>query len=470
MLGSPGKFKLWGKAAPPAQPVPAAEAAPLKEHPAVAALREAIIKLDQLPINRDSLLQIFEGRTPVWNQALAAYRSLCIQSQYEEALAKALADYAETAINLHVRAIAYAGDSLSLVGRESATASGMRYWRIRKQIQSTSGERFAALNEIPGRLLAATGMQRQELAAWFDGMHTHFREASQEFMIGVHLDTLPFTSLSLIQAEVVFRFFERIGPELRLVASADDPQRARAESVAPAVQASGMGGLEVKNIYIDFSALRSRLLDLTGALRRDGIPVYLQGFTKNPAILVAMLVPVLTHWSAQKPTRKADRIKERGELEVVLGVPDVLRSMRGEAPSNVDIWTRTDHHGEGVGALTLSLNKAYQPGSLIGLRLKDSETWHVGVIRRINRIDGGRYSIGVQHLNRVTPRMFEIEIEPGKLYQSYCLHMDQAVIVNRAQIPQGRLLKIYADKIIMARNFSIAEVGGNYELHLLAEE
>ena len=126
--------------------------------------------------------------------------------------------------------------------------------------------------------------------------------------------------------------------------------------------------------------------------------------------------------------------------------------------------------GEGVGALTLSLNKAYQPGSLIGLRLKDSETWHVGVIRRINRIDGGRYSIGVQHLNRVTPRMFEIEIEPGKLYQSYCLHMDQAVIVNRAQIPQGRLLKIYADKIIMARNFSIAEVGGNYELHLLAEE
>lgn len=475
MLGGAGKFKLWGKSSASASERPAvapqpASSEPPKEHPAVALLRQATIKINQLPVGRDSLLQIVEGSTQVWNQSLSAYRSLCVQGKYEEALAKALADYAEAAAQMHVRSIAYAGDSLSESGRELATASGLRYWRVRKQIQSVSGGRFSPLNELPGRILAATGMPRQELENWFDGNYSQYREARQEFVVGAYLDTVPFTSLSLIQAEVVFCFLNRIGAELKFVEKVDDPQRARNVSLEDAVVASGVGGTGIKNAHLDISLLRTKLLDLTASLRREGIPAHLQGFTKNPAILIAMLVPVLAYWSPERPKRKHERVKQKGEMEVVLGVPDVLRSMRAEPASHVDTWTRTDHDDSGLGAMAFSLRKDYQPGSLIGYREKGADLWQVGVVRRLNRTDAGRYSIGIQRIERITSRMLETEMEPGKVYQTYCLHMDQAIILNRAQIPQGRLLRIYGDRLITARNFSVAEVGGNYEMHLLAEE
>lgn len=437
------------------------------EHPLAPILLDEAGRMASLTPGKLDCIRLNEGEFEPWRQALSAYRTEACRSRHNESLATSLQKFAQAAIEYQLRVLGHFAVDMGQAEKEAIAASILRYWRMETYVGYTAYGRLTRTSEFPGRLFNVIGLRGIDLQNWFSGEYPKFWEAWLELVMGIHFDCLPHPQMSVAQKELMLRFIEHHGPKLRLIASSPDPKATFAHTLEAAVLSTGTGGIIVQKCHLDTLSLKALLLDLTGTLRKSGIPAYLEGFTTTPAILASLVLPFLTHWSFFRQTRKLERLEENRPIEVVLGLDDIICALKGEGRPTIHAWYETDHHGKGLSAHSNTLNADFQPGCIIGIRIKGQCSWSVGVIRRLIRNKDRRYVFGIELLKDAVPTTCKPERSGNELA---CLIWEQKVILPREKLTLGLELDFSNQAPPKARNFRIGEVGANFEMHLLEDD
>ena len=123
------------------------------------------------------------------------------------------------------------------------------------------------------------------------------------------------------------------------------------------------------------------------------------------------LLTVIKHlaqdWAGKTQARKDERRKITSRVTVVPGLPEIFRALDFAVNDSLDFtdqpaaesWIVEDASEGGYGAVIPSVAGDWvEVGSVIGIEGASIRDWGIGVIRRVNRMDGNQQRVGVQRL------------------------------------------------------------------------
>ncbi len=104
-------------------------------------------------------------------------------------------------------------------------------------------------------------------------------------------------------------------------------------------------------------------------------------------------------WAGPRRVRRHRRHPLTGKLRALMGIKR-LQSQLAERviePEQAWHWDMLDVSRNGVGILVPAADcERISVGDILGVQAEDGETWHVGVVRRIVRVEGGEGIVGME--------------------------------------------------------------------------
>jgi len=116
------------------------------------------------------------------------------------------------------------------------------------------------------------------------------------------------------------------------------------------------------------------------------------------------------YWSPQPPERKAQRHPVKSRLSVTYGFNEVVGVLGGSDSldfdnKNSESWIVENVSTGGFGAVVPQLKGDWlRVGVLLALQPEGGTNWVVGVIRRVNKLDGQQARVGIETLSK-TPTL-----------------------------------------------------------------
>lgn len=148
-------------------------------------------------------------------------------------------------------------------------------------------------------------------------------------------------------------------------------------------------------------------LRAAAAQSRDVPPELAAGQQLARETLLRVLEHLARCWSPTPPLRKSVRHRIESRINIVAGLPGLLRYIdgRGFSPEDIDGWQVEDISQGGMSVkLELLRNGWAKVGALIGFQPENGQGWQVGVIRRFVRDSEIQGSAGIEMLSKA-PRV-----------------------------------------------------------------
>ena len=124
-----------------------------------------------------------------------------------------------------------------------------------------------------------------------------------------------------------------------------------------------------------------------------------------------MLLAVIKHmaqdWAGKTQARKDERKKHTSRVTVVPGLSEICRTLDFAVNDSLDFtdqpaaesWIVEDASEGGYGAVIPAVAGDWvEVGSLVGIEGASIREWRIGVIRRVNRMEGNQQRVGVELL------------------------------------------------------------------------
>ena len=182
------------------------------------------------------------------------------------------------------------------------------------------------------------------------------------------------------------------------------------------------------------------------------------------------------YWSPQAPERKAQRHPVKSRLSVTYGFNDVVAVLGGGDSldfenKNSESWIVENVSAGGFGAVVPQLKGDWlRVGVLLAVQPDGGTNWLLGVIRRVNKLDGQQARVGIQTLSK-TPTLSRFAVagvasvtEQGVLLKSGDAAEAQIVLkpgvfapAQNLEIAQGARHRVYLPQ-------AVAERGEDYEI------
>jgi hypothetical protein len=163
-------------------------------------------------------------------------------------------------------------------------------------------------------------------------------------------------------------------------------------------------------------------------------------------------------WSGKPAERAHERQKTNARLTVVPGFDHIVAVLEHveEDPfdftekSNAESWLANDVSEGGFGAVIPAVNADWvSVGNVAGIENQATGDWAVGMVRRVERLDGGQQQIGVQVLSRsaqaVRVMREDYAEEPLRITQR--MPMDKAVLLTANPAEQAEIELLVADPL-----------------------
>jgi hypothetical protein len=158
--------------------------------------------------------------------------------------------------------------------------------------------------------------------------------------------------------------------------------------------------------YFGPGAAAQRLDALIASIAQRGVvpsDVNLGG-TYEATMVLEVARHLARYWAEVPPTRREERRRSVARLHVVHNFDDVIGIISGESRSldfqqNIETWTVENESDSGFGALIPdSASDWLRVGTLLGIKLEDSNAWGVGIVRRITNYASQQRYVGIQTL------------------------------------------------------------------------
>jgi hypothetical protein len=179
------------------------------------------------------------------------------------------------------------------------------------------------------------------------------------------------------------------------------------------------------------------LEQLAAQIASDGIPDDFHLAGKYEPELVTALIERLAHtWSLAPSARGTERRQTAGRATVVPGLKEMLSALKPSGgddpelaqPRSAESWIVDNMSDGGYGAIVPPKTSEWvRVGVLVGLKSETSESWAVGLIRRITIDEHKQRRVGIQLLTKaavsfalsmadsMTSLDFNLSTEPGLL-------------------------------------------------------
>jgi len=203
------------------------------------------------------------------------------------------------------------------------------------------------------------------------------------------------------------------------------------------------------------------------------------GGTYEAHVALDVLRHLHLHWSPQAPARKAQRHPVKSRLSVTYGFNDVIAVLGGgdsldfdsKNNRNSESWIVENVSAGGFGAEVPQLKGDWlRVGVLLAVQPEGGTNWLVGVIRRVNKLDGQRARVGIQTLSKA-PTLSRFAVagvasvtEQGVLLKSADAAETQIVLkpgvfapAQNLEIAQGARHHVFLPQ-------AVAERGEDYEI------
>jgi len=187
------------------------------------------------------------------------------------------------------------------------------------------------------------------------------------------------------------------------------------------------------------------------------------------------------YWSPQAPERKAQRHPVKSRLSVTYGFSDVIGVLGGGDSldfdnKNSESWIVENVSAGGFGAVVPQLKGDWlRVGVLLALQPEGGTNWVLGVIRRVNKLDGQQARVGIETLSK-TPALSRFAVagvasvtEQGLLLRSGDASEARIVLKpgvfapgQNLEVAQGARHHIYLPQ-------AVAERGEDYEISRFRE-
>lgn len=128
---------------------------------------------------------------------------------------------------------------------------------------------------------------------------------------------------------------------------------------------------------------------------------------QDDQILLSALKHLALDWAGKTQARQDERRKITSRLTIVPGLPDIIRALTFAVNDSLDFtdqpaaesWVAEDASAGGYGAVIPAVAGDWvEVGSLIGIEGASILDWRIGVIRRVNLLEGNQQRVGVQLL------------------------------------------------------------------------
>jgi hypothetical protein len=172
------------------------------------------------------------------------------------------------------------------------------------------------------------------------------------------------------------------------------------------------------------------------------------------------------HWSPQAPERKAQRHPVKSRLSVTYGFTDVVAVLGGgdsldfdsNNNKNSESWIVENVSAGGFGAEVPQLKGDWlRVGVLLAVQPEGGTNWLLGVIRRVNKLDGQRARVGIQTLSK-TPTLSRFAVA------GVASVTEQGVLLKGADSAEAQIV-LKPGVFAPAQNLEIAQ-GARHHVYL----
>jgi hypothetical protein len=131
----------------------------------------------------------------------------------------------------------------------------------------------------------------------------------------------------------------------------------------------------------------------------------------EPALVVEVLRHLARYWSPVPPTRGEERRESVARIHVVHAFDDIVAILAGESKDldfqqNIETWTVRNESDSGYGAVIPAARSDWlQVGTLLGIKLENSNTWGVGIVRRMSNDSNQQRYVGIQTVAKAGARV-----------------------------------------------------------------
>ena len=147
---------------------------------------------------------------------------------------------------------------------------------------------------------------------------------------------------------------------------------------------------------------------LIATIQADGVvPSSINlGGTFDPEVALETLRHLARYWAPMPPARNEERRVCVSRMSVVHDFDEIVSTVSGETQelsfdSTVEIWTVENESNGGYGALVPQAKSDWlRVGSLLGIKLSESASWGVGIVRRLSAYDHKQRYVGIQVLTK----------------------------------------------------------------------
>lgn len=143
-------------------------------------------------------------------------------------------------------------------------------------------------------------------------------------------------------------------------------------------------------------------ISASGAIPSD----MLLGGEYEPTLVVDVLRHLARYWSPVPPVRGEERTERVARIHVVHAFQEVVGTLAGESmdldfQQKLETWTVRNMSDSGYGAVIPAARSDWlQVGTLLGIKLEDSNSWSVGVVRRLSNDGSKQRYVGIQTLTK----------------------------------------------------------------------
>ena len=155
---------------------------------------------------------------------------------------------------------------------------------------------------------------------------------------------------------------------------------------------------------------QAKVARLIGVLGKDEpLPAALNfGRNQPPDVVLSVLRHLALHWSANPPTRIAERRPATARITVVPGYTQLLGEFEREESDALNFsgraaesWVVENASENGYGALVPAAATDWiRAGELIGVQVEGSAAWAAGLVRRVARDEKRQYHVGIEVISR----------------------------------------------------------------------
>ncbi len=167
----------------------------------------------------------------------------------------------------------------------------------------------------------------------------------------------------------------------------------------------------------------------------------------DPAFVKSILEHVHQDWSGKTQARQHERQKVNARITVVPGFKDIMRTLEFAVSDSLDFtdqptaesWVVDDVSEGGYSAVIPAVAGDWvEVGTLAGVEGDVPRAWRVGVIRRVQRVEGNRQHVGVQLLspNAMLVRMRREEERQAQMGISQRIPLDYAILLSADAVTQ----------------------------------